>query len=62
MNPYELTDEQKAKPKSCRDFSELKSMQNSLGVELSDEQLEAASDGDRSLKNSFTFELPCPGD
>ena len=49
MNPNELTDEQKAKLKSCRDSAELKSMLNGMGVELTDEQLEAAAGGLGSL-------------
>ena len=47
MNPNELTDEQKAKLKSCKDSSELMSMLGNMGIELSDEQLEAASGGDK---------------
>ena len=45
MSPDELTEEQKAKLKSCRDSAELQSMLNSMGVELTDEQLEEASGG-----------------
>ena len=39
MNPNELTDEQKAKLQSCKDPAELQSMLNSMGIELTDEQL-----------------------
>ena len=46
MKPYELTDEQKAKLKSCKDSAELKSMLNELGLELTDEELEAAAGGE----------------
>ena len=46
MNPNELTDEQKAKLKSCKDSAELQSMLNGMGVELTDEQLEAAAGGE----------------
>ena len=45
MDPNMLTNEQKAKLKSCKDSAELQSMLNSMGVELSDEQLEAAAGG-----------------
>ena len=45
MHPNKLTDEQKAKLKSCRDSAELRSMLNTMGIELSDEQLEAAAGG-----------------
>ena len=47
MNPNELTDEQKAKLKSCKDSAEMMSMLGDMGIELSDEQLEAASGGDK---------------
>ena len=47
MNPNELTDEQKAKLKSCKDPAEFQSMLNDMGVELTDEQLEAAAGGDK---------------
>ena len=43
MRPEELTGEQKAKLKSCRDSAELKSALNGMGIELTDEQLEAAA-------------------
>ena len=43
MNPNELTEEQKAKLKSCKDPAELQSMLNDMGVELTDEQLQAAA-------------------
>ena len=45
MHPSELTDEQKAKLKSCKDSAELQSMLNTMGIELTDEQLEAAAGG-----------------
>ena len=45
MKLTELTEEQKAKLKSCRDSAELRSMLNDMGVELTDEQLEAAAGG-----------------
>ena len=45
MKEIELTDEQKAKLKSCGDSAELKSMLNTMGIELTDEQLEAAAGG-----------------
>ena len=45
MNPSNLTDEQKAKLKSCKDSAELQSMLSSMGVELTDEQLETAAGG-----------------
>lgn len=45
MKPDELTDEQKAKLQSCKDPAELQSMLNSMGIELTDEQLEAAAGG-----------------
>ena len=46
MNPNKLTDEQKAKLKSCKDSLELQAMLNDMGVELTDEQLEAAAGGE----------------
>lgn len=46
MKPYEMTDEQKAKLKSCKDSAELKSMLNDMGIELTDEQLEATAAGE----------------
>ena len=45
MNLNELTDEQKAKLKSCGNPAELQSMLNTMGIELTDEQLEAAAGG-----------------
>ena len=45
MKPEDLTDEHKAKLKSCKDSAELQSMLNGMGVELTDEQLEAAAGG-----------------
>ena len=45
MNPNELTEEQKAKLISCKDPAELQSMLNDMGVEMTDEQLEAAAGG-----------------
>ena len=46
MNWNELSDEQQAKLKSCKDSAELKSMLNGMGIELTDEQLEAAAGGE----------------
>ena len=46
MKPNELTDEQKGKLKSCKDPAELQSMLNDMGVELTDEQLQAAAGSD----------------
>ena len=40
MRPEELTGEQKAKLKSCRDTAELQAMLNTMGIGLTDEQLE----------------------
>ena len=51
MNPNKLTDEQKAKLKSCKDSSELQAMLNDMGVELTDEQLEAAAGGGKDWEN-----------
>ena len=45
MKPEDLTAEQKAKLKSCKDSAELQVMLNDMGVELTDEQLEAAAGG-----------------
>ena len=45
MKPIDLTEDQKAKLKSCKDSAELKSMLNDMGIELTDEQLEEASGG-----------------
>ena len=45
MKPDELTDEQKARLKSCRDSAELTAMLNSMGADLTDEQLEAVAVG-----------------
>ena len=45
MNWNELSDEQKAKLKSCKDSAELKSMLNGMGIELTDDQLETAAGG-----------------
>ena len=52
MKPSDLTEEQKAKLKSCKDSAELKSMLSDMGVELTDEQLEAAAGGNQWI--------PCP--
>ena len=46
MKPEDLTEEQKAKLKSCKDHVELRSMLSTMGIELTDEQLEKASGGD----------------
>ena len=53
MKPEDLTAEQKAKLKSCKDSAELQSMLNDMGVELTDEQLEAAAGG-------IDWMPPCP--
>ena len=45
MDLNELTEEQKAKLKSCKDSAELQSMLSTMGIELTDEQLEAAAGG-----------------
>ena len=45
MDLNELTEEQKTKLKSCKDATELKAMLDTMGIKLSDEQLEAASGG-----------------
>ena len=45
MEPYELTSEQKARLKSCKDPKELMSMLNEMGIEITDEQLEKATGG-----------------
>ena len=46
MELNSLTSEQKAKLKSCKDPEELRSMLKSLGIELSDEQLDAVAGGE----------------
>ena len=45
MKPEELTEEQKAKLKACRDSDELMSMLGSMGIELTDEQLDTVAGG-----------------
>ena len=45
MDPIQFTAEQMAKLKSCKDSSEIQSMLNEMGIELTDEQLEAAVGG-----------------
>ena len=47
MNANDLTEEQMAKLKSCRDSKELMSMLNSMGIELTDEQLDAVAGGEK---------------
>ena len=47
MEPNELTEEQKAKLKSCKDSAELMSMLSDMGIELTDEQLEAVAAGEK---------------
>ena len=49
MKPEDLTEEQKAKLKSCKDHVELRSMLSTMGIELTDEQLEEASGGDSAV-------------
>ena len=57
MKPTALTEDQKAKLKSCKDSTELKSMLNDMGVELTDEQLEAAAGGGEDWKNIKCHDL-----
>ena len=57
MNPNQLTDDQKAKLQSCKDSAELKSMLNDMGIELTDEQLEAAAGGSK-WGNCDLFDCP----
>ena len=45
MKPNELTDAQKDKLKSCKDNDELMSALGSMGIELTDEQLDAVAGG-----------------
>ena len=45
MKPEELTEEQKTKLKSCKDSDELMSALGSMGIELSDEQLDVVAGG-----------------
>ena len=47
MKPNELTDEQKAKLKSCKDTDELMSALGTMGIELTDEQLDAVAGGEK---------------
>ena len=61
MKPSELTEEQKAKLKSCKDSAELMSMLNDMGVELTDEQLQAAAGGGPEDWNTCPYYVPdCP--
>ena len=45
MKPEELTEEQKTKLKSCKNTDELMSMLGTMGIELTDEQLDAVAGG-----------------
>ena len=45
MKPEELTDEQKAKLTACRSSDELMSALSGMGIELTDEQLDAVAGG-----------------
>ena len=45
MKPEELTAEQKTKLKSCKDTDELMSALGTMGIELTDEQLDAVAGG-----------------
>ena len=45
MKPEELTAEQKEKLKACTDSSELMSALGTMGIELTDEQLDAVAGG-----------------
>ena len=45
MKLNELTEEQKAKLKSCTDSKELMSALGEMGIELTDEQLDAVAGG-----------------
>ena len=47
MDPKELIDEQKRMLKDCRDSTELKAMLNGMGIELTDEQLDAVAAGEK---------------
>ena len=55
MKPNELTDEQKERLKSCKDSAELMFMLDGMGVELTDEQLDAVAGG-RSWKQCDQLE------
>ena len=60
MKPNELSEDQIAKLKSCKDSAELKSMLDDLGLELSDEQLEAAAGGaDNGWGSCDSHVCPC---
>ena len=59
MKPIDLTEDQKAKLKSCKDSAELKSMLNGMGIELTDEQLEKAAGG-QDWNSCGNFVDPCP--
>ncbi len=48
MKPEELTAEQKEKLKACKDSNEMMSMLGEMGIELTDEQLDAVAGGDKN--------------
>ena len=54
MKLNELTEEQKAKLKSCTDSKELMSALGEMGIELTDEQLDAVAGGEEWYRcNSY---------
>ena len=58
MKPEELTAEQKEKLKSCKSTDELMSELGTMGIELTDEQLDAVAGGgkwDGCSKHSCVF-------
>ena len=59
MKPEELTDEQKAKLKSCQDTGEMMSALGTMGIELTDEQLDAVAGGKNWQDTCKNFEH-CP--
>ncbi len=58
MKLNELTEEQKAKLKSCTDSKELMSALGEMGIELTDEQLDAVAGGKEWYKcTQFTIPI-----
>jgi hypothetical protein len=58
MKLNELTEEQQAKLKSCRDSKELMSALGEMGIELTDEQLDAVAGGKEWYKcDRFTIPI-----
>ena len=58
MKLNELTEEQKAKLKSCTDSKELMSALGEMGIELTDEQLDAVAGGKEWYKcDQFTIPI-----